>query len=167
MVLLPSLAVGDEARVEVVGDLPRIGSLTLRQLEQLGPVTASWTEHEKKYEVTGVPLDRLLTAFGFTGGPEGKDVPAREKHAGWRKVVLATAKDGYRVAISCAEVSPDIGSTRALVVWKVDGKPLAAERGPFQMVVTTDREPSRALRGLEKLEVVDAAAVAASAGQRR
>jgi hypothetical protein len=39
--------------------------------------------------------------------------------------------------------------------WEVDGKPLSPEEAPFRIVVTTDKEPSRSLYKLTRLEVVD------------
>lgn len=50
---------------------------------------------------------------------------------------------------------PDMGPTRALVNWEIDGKSLSPEEAPFRLVVTTDKEPSRSLYKLVRLEVVD------------
>jgi len=105
--------------------------------------------------VTGVPLDKVLAAFGFAPGPMGRQVPVTEKRAGWRKVVVALGNDGYQVAFSCAELTSEIGATKALVSFALDGAPLGGERGPFRLVVLTDREPSRSVRNLERLIVVD------------
>jgi len=49
------------------------------------------------------------------------------------------------------------GPTRALVIWAMDGRPLAESDGPFRIAVLTDGMPSRSLRQLEKIEVLDAA----------
>jgi hypothetical protein len=48
-----------------------------------------------------------------------------------------------------------MGPTRALIVWEIDGKPLASNAGPFRVVVLTDNEPSRSVHGVTKLEVLD------------
>ena len=70
-------------------------------------------------------------------------------------VVVASASDGYQAVLSCAEVFESMGPTRAMVVWKVDGKPLPQDRGPLRLVVLTDKEPSRSIFGLRKLDVLD------------
>jgi hypothetical protein len=57
--------------------------------------------------------------------------------------------------LSCAEVFESMGATRAMVVWKVDGKPLPEDRGPLRLVVLTDKEPSRSIYSLRKLEILD------------
>ena len=143
------------ASIEISGALPRRGVLTLPELKKLGVTKAAWKSHGEQHEVTGVGLDKLLAKFGFEPGPMGKDVPKEEKRRGWRKVVVVSARDGYAAVSSCAEVFQDMGATRALVVWEIDGKPLSPDRGPLRLVVLTDKEPSRSIHGLTRLEIVD------------
>jgi hypothetical protein len=141
--------------IEISGALPQKGKISLEDLKRIGVTKTVWKSRGEEHEVTGVGLDKVLAKFGFEPGAMGKDVPKQEKRRGWRKVVLATARDGYAAVLSCAEVSEEMGATRALVVWEVDGKPLPADRGPLRLVVLTDKEPSRSIYGLAKLEVVD------------
>jgi len=141
--------------IEIAGALPQKGKISLADLKKLAATKAVWKSHGEEHEVTGVGLDKVLAKFGFEPGAMGKDVPKQEKRRGWRKVVVATAHDGYAAVLSCAEIFEDMGATRALVVWEVDGKPLPADRGPLRLVVLTDKEPSRSIHGLAKLEVVD------------
>jgi len=139
----------------VSGALPRTGELGLRDLEALGASAVDWVDHGERHRVTGVPLGRVLAAFGFTPGPRGKEVPVAEKRPGYRKVLVAVGRDGYQVAFSCAEISPEVGATKALLAWKLDGEPLRTGSGPFRFVVVTDREPARSAHALERL-VLDA-----------
>ena len=157
MLLLAQAApkVKGEPVLQVTGALPKGGSLTLAELEGMTPITSTWTAHGEKHEVHGVPLDRLLSRFGFEPGPMGKEVPKQDKRKGWRMVVVASAADGFQAVLSCAEVFESMGATRAMVVWKVDGKPLPADRGPLRLVVLTDKEPSRSIYSLRKLEILD------------
>lgn len=155
--MLAAAPKAEEPSVQLLGDLPKTGKLTVAQLEALGPVTADWAMHGEKHTVFGVPLDKVLAGFGFTAGPMGKDVPKAQKRSGWKKAVLATAGDGFQALFSCAELAEEMGPTRALLVWKVDGKPLTAEDGPFRLVVLTDKEGSRSVFGLQKLEVLNLA----------
>ena len=159
------LALGSSARsaetppatIAVTG-LPRPGNLGQKDLTALGATTTAWTVHGTKRMVTGVRLDKVLTHLGFSPGPMGKDVPVAEKRAGYRKVVVATAEDGFRAVFSVAECVEGMGRTDVLVVWTVDGKPLGPDEGPFRLAVLTDGEPSRSLRQLKRLEVVDVVA---------
>ncbi len=135
--------------------LPKPARLAQKDLEALGPVKESWTEHGRTHQVYGVAVDELLGAAGFTPGPMGKDVPKRDKRAGWKMGLRVTGSNGFQILFSCAELWEGMGSTRALLVWEVDGKPLPSDLGPFRIVVLTDREPSRSVHNVTELEVLD------------
>ncbi len=141
--------------LELIGEGLKSGSVTLDELKALGAQEATWSAHGEDHKVLGVRLDKLLRARGFTPGKMGKDVPKAEKRAGWRQVVLATAADGYQALIGCAEMDAEMGPTQAMLIWELDGKPLSAEQGPLRLVVLTDREPSRSIYALRKLEMLD------------
>ena len=66
----------------------------------------------------GVALDKLMVAAGFEPGKMGPDVPKRDKRAGWKKALRLTAADGFQTVLSCGEVWPELGRTRAMVVWR-------------------------------------------------
>lgn len=142
-----------EGALTVTGALPHTGVLSLKDLGALSPEKASWDSRGQTHQVVGVPLSRILAHFGFTPGPMGKDVSKADKRAGYRKVVLATAADGYTAVFSSAEVAQDMGPTRALVIWEVDGMPVPPDTGPLRLVVLTDKEPSRSLHQLTRLEL--------------
>jgi DMSO/TMAO reductase YedYZ molybdopterin-dependent catalytic subunit len=141
--------------VALTGAVPKPMSFAQKDLQALGTVTESWTEHGTSHQVSGVPLDKVLAAAGFAPGVMGKEVPKREKRAGWKMALRVTATDGFQAVFSCAELWEGMGATRALLVWDVDGKPLGPELGPFRIVVLTDREPSRSVHNVTKLEVLD------------
>ncbi|HEY8206928.1 MAG TPA: hypothetical protein VIG99_05585 [Myxococcaceae bacterium] len=155
LLIVPAAALADAPSLEVAGALAKTGPLTLKDLEAMKPEKATWTDHGKAQEVEGVPLGRILAAFGFERGPMGKDVPAPDKRPGYKKVVRVTAKDGFQAIFSCAELAEDMGPTRALLIWKLDGKPLPADQAPFRLVVLTDKEPSRSPYAVQKIEVID------------
>jgi hypothetical protein len=144
--------------IDVGGALPRSATLGQSELNALGATTGTWTLHGAKHQVTGVRLDKVLTHLGFSPGPMGKDVPVAQKRAGFRKVVVATARDGFQAVFSVAECFQGMGPGEVLVAWAVDGKPLAPADGPFRLAVLTDAEPSRSLRQLKTLEIVDVVA---------
>jgi hypothetical protein len=139
------------ASVQVTGDVPKSGALAQPDLEALGAVTLTWKLHGEDHEVVGVPLSKVLEKFGFEPGPMGGKVAPADKRAGWKKVLIASAPDGFQAVFSCAELFESMGATRALLIWKMDGKPLEGLR----VVVLTDKEPSRAIRDVARLEVRD------------
>ncbi|HEY5492550.1 MAG TPA: hypothetical protein VIK25_15265 [Gemmatimonadaceae bacterium] len=71
-------------------------------------------------------------------------------------VVAAIAHDGYTVVFSAAELDPTIGPTRAWLAFERNTGPLAADEGPFRLVVPADAKASRSARQVTTLRVVDA-----------
>jgi len=155
LAVVPAGSAEETPALSITGELSAPGRLTLADLEALGTATAEWTVHDRKHLAVGVPLDKIPTRAGFSAGPESKDVPRREKRSGWKKALVATAADGFQAVFSCAELFPEMGPTRALVAWTIDGAPLPPNEAPFRLVVTTDKEPSRSIYGLVRVEVVD------------
>ena len=159
--------------LEVRGDLPKPGPLRLTELTAMTPATFTWVAHGQSHTVLGVPLATVLRHFGWEPGVMGKTIPAAEKRVGYKRVIVATAPDGFQAVFSAAELAPAMGKTQAVVVWMVDGKPLPPSEGPLRLVVLTDEEPSRSVYHLQRLDIVDmrrivpaaaAAATAAPAG---
>jgi DMSO/TMAO reductase YedYZ molybdopterin-dependent catalytic subunit len=157
----PALGADGAGVLHVGGAIARPASLSLADLEALGPVTATWTAGGERRRVLGVPLDRLLARYGLETGRMG-DGPG-EGGKGWRRVVIASAPDGFQAALTVAEIAPHMGATRALVAWKIDGKPLPPDRGPLRLVVLTDKVASRSVYALSRLEVVALGADGAAA----
>lgn len=131
------------------------GGLSLPELTALGPVTVSFEIHGKRHSAVGVPLAKVLARFGVGPGPMSKAMAPSEKRAGYKKVVVASAPDGFQAVFSIAELTPEMGATQVLVAWQMDGQPLGPDTGPLRLVVPTDKEPSRCLHHLQRLDVVD------------
>ena len=68
--------------------------------------------------------------------------------------VLASASDGYQVLFSLAELDSAFTSSDIIVADTVDGKPLLAIPGPVQDLSPKDARPARAIRMLQRLDVV-------------
>ena len=141
--------------IEVRGDLPKPGPLRLAELEALAPATFTWTAHGQSHTVLGVPLATVLRHFGWEPGVMSKTLAPAEKRVGYKRVVVATAPDGFQAVFSAAEIAPAMGKTQAIVAWMLDGKPLVPAQGPLRLVVLTDEEPSRSVHNLQRLDVVD------------
>lgn len=150
----------EQTSVTLTGDLKTTGAITLAQLEKLEPEAITWN-HKGTRTFRGVPLERVIAAYGFEPGAMSADVPKREKRAGWKFIVLATAHDGFQAVYSCAEISTLIGNTQVYLVWEQDGKPLSAEEGPLRLVCTTDKEGARSVYNLHELRVIDIRKLAA------
>jgi DMSO/TMAO reductase YedYZ molybdopterin-dependent catalytic subunit len=124
--------------------------VTAAELEKLGAVTAEWKDHDAARQSYGVPLTKVLDRMGLVPGDK------KSGHAGWKKVLVASGVDGYRAVFSAAELAEAMsGATRALLAWKLDGKPLPREQGAFRLVVPTDKDGARCVYQLARLELVD------------
>jgi hypothetical protein len=103
-----------------------------------------FNEHVKANQTyTGVELMDLLTPLGVDPKPHGKD---------FRLYLVAEGSDGYQVAYSIGEVSPDVHDGTVLVADTLDGKPLG-DNGPVQLVTTGEKRPARWVRNLVAIRV--------------
>ena len=115
--------------------------------------------HTNKNETySGVPLMELLAHLGV---PHGKNLMGKPL----ADYVVATGSDGYTTVLSLGEVDPDFHPGTVLVADAMEGKPLDAKTGPFRLVVTEDRNATRSVRNLVKIEVRTASGEA-GAGSR-
>lgn len=146
---------GGETTLSLEGALIRPGAISLAELEGLGPITTDWSDKKGPHRVKGVRLDRLLLSRGYSEGVTGPKADPKQKHAGLRSALVATARDGFKAVFAVGELLETLGATQALIVWEIDGKPLPESTGPFRIVVTTDKQPSRSLHQVERFELVD------------
>ena len=163
----PPAAIVPADGLAVSGALPRTGPMSRADLEALGVVDGKWVHHEKERTFRGVPLDAVLTHCGLDRGSTAPEIAPKDRAPGWKKVVIATAADGFQAVFTCAELMPQMGATRAFVVWELDGAPLPARKGPLQLVVTTDQEGSRSPFTLRSIQIVDAPGTAAGSPDSR
>lgn len=138
--------------VELTGLDERPAKLSLVDLQRLTAetVTVSFlsVQGPEQHTYKGVRLAALLEQAGLK--------LENRKNDKLRKFVLATAKDGYTVIFSWAELDPEFGAQPVLLAWEEDGKPLQGDRGPFRLVVPGDKRGGRYVSGVIRLEVRDA-----------
>ncbi|KPF73758.1 hypothetical protein IP88_08760 [alpha proteobacterium AAP81b] len=113
----------------------------------LPAAAASFTAHGATHRCTGVRLADLAARAGL---------PAGEALRGeaLRLLVVAEAKDGYRIAFTLAELDPSLGNKGVIVADRCDGAALPAAEGPLRLVVPGEARAARSLRGLTALRVV-------------
>jgi hypothetical protein len=87
---------------------------------------------------SGVRLSDLLAKLGVPLGNElrGKALA---------NYIVATGSDGYKAVLALGEVDPSFHPGEVLVADTMNGKPLDAHSGPFELVVT-GRQAPRPLR---------------------
>lgn len=104
--------------------------------------------HSDTVAYEGVDIRDVLRAAGLTpvDSLRGRNL---------RRVVFLVGADNYSAAIAQADIDPSIGARRVIVVDREDGAALPPERGPQRALVVGDHRPSRAVRQLVRIDVID------------
>lgn len=144
--------------IAVEGALPRTGTLNVEQLASLGEITVTWPKGEGASEWRGVPVSSVLAHLGLEPDKEVcEGVDAKVKRAGLRKALVVSARDGYQTVFSMAELFEAFGGGQVFLVWKKAGQPMDAQEGPFRILATEDKKPSRCVYQVTTFTVVDLA----------
>jgi DMSO/TMAO reductase YedYZ molybdopterin-dependent catalytic subunit len=131
----------------VAGDVTTPLTLTLADLKAMPRTKIEIKEEARTIVYEGVLLGEILKR---AGAPMGEALRGNALTT----YVTATAKDGYQVVFSLAELDPEFSKSEIAVVDLVDGKPLFDYQGPLRVVAPKDTRGARSIRMLEKLDVV-------------
>ncbi len=114
-------------------------TLSIAELDALPRVSVSVTQHDQRHTYEGALLTDVLKAVGAPSGTALRGAELTD-------VVLIEARDGYKVAIDLADTDAITRHDRVILADRVDGAPLAARQGPFQVIVEGDLRPARSAR---------------------
>lgn len=123
-------------------------ALSPSQFKAMPHVTVTFhNSHTNADEIySGVRVADLLTPLGAPLGSELRGVALTS-------YLVATGADGYKSVLALAEVDPSFHPGEILVADTMNGKPLDAHSGPFELVVTEDKRPARSVRNLISIEL--------------
>lgn len=149
LILICSFFVCLEASGQIVlriDDKPPV-PIAAADLAKLPRHTAVLNDHGKQVNYEGALLHDVLAQGGIDFSKElrGKQLSS---------YVAASASDGYEVVFALAEFDPTIVESDIIVANKREGQPLAAREGPLRIVVPHDKRPTRSLRMLQEIDVV-------------
>jgi DMSO/TMAO reductase YedYZ molybdopterin-dependent catalytic subunit len=131
----------------IAGDITQPLLLTPADLKAL---PRRRVEHKEKDQVRvyeGVLVSEVLKRAGVA---LGEQLRGRELAS----YVLASAKDGYQVVFSLAELDPAFIANDVIVADTVDGAPIPQDPGPFRIVAPKELRGARSIRMLQRLEIV-------------
>ena len=114
-------------------------TLTVAELDALPQVKVSANEHGVPHVFEGALLGDVLAKVG---APAGKAIHGKEL----TDVVIIEARDGYKVVLDLAGTDAATRTDRVILADRMDGSPLSADKGPFQLVVEGDLRPARSAR---------------------
>jgi DMSO/TMAO reductase YedYZ molybdopterin-dependent catalytic subunit len=137
-----------QTALQVSGDVATPLSVTMADLKAMprSPMRVT-DEHGLTANYDGVLVGELLKRSGV---PMGEAL----KGKALASYVVVTAKDGYRVVFTVAELDPAMTGSDVLLVDTMDGKPLTDAQGPLRLVVPHDKTGARWVRMIERLDVV-------------
>jgi hypothetical protein len=141
--------VGVQAPAQIVlriNDAPPV-TITANDLAKLPQHTAVLNDRGKQISYEGALLRDVVAQGGISFGKElrGKQLSS---------YVAAMASDGYEVVYALAELDPTVVDSEIVVANKRDGQALGANEGPFRIIVPHDKRPTRSLRLLQEIDVV-------------
>jgi DMSO/TMAO reductase YedYZ molybdopterin-dependent catalytic subunit len=131
----------------VAGDVTQSLTVNATDLKAMPRTTVTVTEEGREIKYEGVLVGELLKR---AGAPVGRDLSGKAVAT----YVRASAKDGYQVVFSLAEMDPGFTSNDIIVADTIDGKPLFDYQGPFRIVAPHDKRGARSIRMLQRIEVV-------------
>lgn len=123
-------------------------SLSAAQLAALPRVAGHATAHGHAFTFEGSDLREVLRLAAIAPVDS-----LRGAHL--RRVVIFVAADGYSALIALSDLDATIGGRRVVLVDREDARPLSAEYGPRRIIVEGDQRPTRWVRQVVRLEVVD------------
>ncbi len=145
----PSVAASPPTLV-LKGEAGQSVTLTTADLDALPQGSVTLSQNGYSVTLTGARLDAVL---GKLDAPLGQALhgPALAD------VVLVKAADGYRVALSLAEIDPGVRPEAKLgpviLADRQDGAPLGQD-GPFRLVVGGDLRPARSAREVVEIDLL-------------
>lgn len=142
---VPSVAASDPALI-IDGTASGSRNFTMTDLRAMPRTSAKRDDHGHIVTCEGVALIDVLAKVGL---PTGETL----RGLSLTTIVVASARDGYRVAFTLGELDRTTGNAGAIIADKCDGKALGAEAGPLRLILPADQRPARSVRQLERLTV--------------
>ncbi|HVQ41145.1 MAG TPA: hypothetical protein VMS54_03025 [Vicinamibacterales bacterium] len=134
------------ASLRIDGLVDKPGTFDAKSLAGLKRITLKVDDHGEPAVYEGVSLTEVLA---LAGAPVGE----RMRGAHLSLVVVAKAADDYVATYSLAELDPGFTDRVVILADRRDGKPLAENAAPFQIVVPGEKKHGRWIRQVVSLTV--------------
>ena len=122
-------------------------ALTAADLAAMPRISATVTIHGTATKYDGVLLRDILHRASAPSGDELKGKALAT-------VLLVTARDGYQVAFTLAELDDAYSHQRVMVADTANGAKIPADQGPFRLIVPDDAKPARSVRMLSRIQLL-------------
>ncbi len=125
-------------------------TLTMADLKGYPQIEVRGTTHDSTTAAFRGPS--LQSVLSGAGAPTGHAL----RGPNLTLVVLAEARDGYKVAYALSELDGDLGAKTAIIALTENGKPLPDEEGPLRIVMPGETHHARWIRQVTTLRIVAA-----------
>ncbi|HZE86357.1 MAG TPA: molybdopterin-binding protein [Puia sp.] len=126
-----------QATLRVEGEVSQPATLQASDLVKMRRTEVRARDHDEKEHIfSGFVVADILQQAGATMG-----VQLRGKNM--NKYLLVRSKDGYRAVFSLAELDSSFSDRTILLADREDGHPLAADKGPFRIIVPGEKKHAR------------------------
>jgi DMSO/TMAO reductase YedYZ molybdopterin-dependent catalytic subunit len=149
IIMLTGVVFGQTGVLRVGGAVPHPLMLGGDEMARLPHESVTTSAHDQSGRYEGVLLIELLKRAGV---PTGEAIRGPQL----AKYVLVTGADGYRVVFSLAELDAALTGRTVLLADKRDGAALPDHALPYQLVVPGDTRPTRWVRQVISVEILDA-----------
>jgi hypothetical protein len=105
-------------------------------------------QHDKLFHYSGIDIRAVLREAGI-------EPLENLRGRSLRRVLLVEAADNYAVVFAFAELDPSIGNKRVYLVDRQNDTALAPNEGPWRLVVSSESRPTRWVRQVVRVSVVD------------
>lgn len=136
-----------EPSLTITGDVPHPLTLTAADLARMPRASVRTAANGMETVYEGV---RLHVILGKAGAPQARNLRGKAL----TNYVLVSARDGYQVLFSLAELDTTFTGSEVLLADTANGKPLFGAMGRFRLIVPKDLPGARSVRMLERIEVV-------------
>lgn len=123
--------------IKVQGEVTHPLQLSAADLLKMKRLTVTARDRDgQMHRYTGVPVYEILNRAGVTTGKQlrGENLA---------KYMLVKCADGYEVLFSLAEVDTSFTDRTVILADESEGKPLPAGKGPFRLIVPSEKKPAR------------------------
>lgn len=137
-------ALAEPATVSITGSVKQPMEFSLKSVQERWPDQVKLSTFKiKDREEKGYAIDLLPCLEASQVGIEPE-----EKNGKLRFVLAAQGRDEYIAAMSLAEISPELGNRRAVLLWSEDGEKV-------RLVMPEDGKPSRSVYALQTIRVIE------------
>jgi len=123
-------------------------TLSVADFHSLSHTTVKVATENTEETYSGVLLTTLLEKVGL---PQASRLHGKAL----ANYLVVEAADHYRVVLSLAEVTPGFHPGEVILADSLDGKPIDKD-GPFKLVVSEDKHPSRWVRNVVAIHLMEA-----------